>query len=206
MLIRVLLIAALLCAGAAAALVFEAASRTAGALSMIASAKASQSSVVQGQILARAEASLRDSWARPVLWHAGAAEALSGVYLLDAQIKSDPRLYAESAHWAQVAVQRAPVQPHAWTRLALLADAGYPNEVCDIAECLTKSWQVAAISDPETDCLRLELAHRHNLLLPRDPRIQAFLRSGATRRQAAQCLSFLDPGELYLLMMDAAVR
>jgi hypothetical protein len=206
MLIRALLIALVLCAAGGAVLVFEAASKTAGALTMIASARASQSGVVQGRILARAEASLRDSWARPVLWHAGAAEALSGVYLLNAQLKSEPRLYAESAHWAEVAVRRAPVQPHAWTRLALLADAGYPNEVCDIAECLTKSWRVAAISDPETDCLRLELAHRHNLLLPRDARIHAFLRSGVSRRQAAQCLSFLDPGELYALMMDAALR
>lgn len=206
MLIRALLSALILCAAAGAALVFEAASKTAGALTMIASARESQSSVVQGRILARAETSLRDSWARPTLWHAGAAEALSGVYLLDAQIKSDPRLYAQSAHWAQVAVQRAPVQPHAWTRLALLADAGYPNALCDPADCLTKSWQVAAISDPETDCVRLQLAHRHNLLLRRDPRIDAFLRSGVSRRQAAQCLSFLDPAELYALMMDAAVR
>ena len=206
MLIRALLVALVLCAAAGAMLIFEAASKTAGALTMIASARASQSDVVQGQILARAQTSLRDSWARPTLWHAGAAEALSGVYLMDAEIKSDPRLDAESAHWAEVAVRRAPVQPHAWTRLALLADAGYPNEVCDLADCLTKSWQVAAITDPETDCARLQLAHRHNLLLPRDARIHAFLRSGVSRRQAAQCLSFLDPTELYALMMDAAAR
>ncbi|MEZ5960631.1 MAG: hypothetical protein R3C30_09435 [Hyphomonadaceae bacterium] len=206
MLVRALSTVALVCATLGAAIVFEAASKTAGALDMIVSAKASQSPVVQGQLLARAEASLRDSWAHPTLWHAGAAEALSGVYLLDAQITSDPQLYAESVRWAEASIRRAPVQPHAWTRLALLSDAGYPNTLCDVADCLTNSWHVAAMMDPETECLRLQLAHRHQLLLPRDPRIGAFLRSGVSRRRAAQCLSFLPPQDLYELMMDAAAR
>lgn len=206
MIVRVLLGIVALCAFAGAAAIFEAASKTANALDMINSARASQSAVVQSQILARAEASLIGSWARPTLWHAGAAEALSGAYLLDAEIKSDPALYAESARWAEASLRRAPVQPHAWTRLALLSDAGYPNPLCDVAECLAKSWQVAAITDPETDCVRLELAHRHHLLLPQDPRISAFLRSGVSRRQAAQCLSFLEPDALYQAMMEAAAR
>ncbi|MCC6789914.1 MAG: hypothetical protein IT547_18965 [Hyphomonadaceae bacterium] len=206
MLVRALLVMLVLCALISAALVFEAASKTASALDMIRSAKASQSPVVQSQILLRAETSLRESWARPTLWHAGAAEALSGAYMLDAEIRSDPQLYAESARWAEISLRRAPVQPHAWTRLALLSDAGYPNSLCDIAECLTKSWQAAAITDPETDCARLQLAHRHDLLLPQDPRISTYLRSGVSRRQAAQCLSFLEPDVLYDALMDTAGR
>lgn len=206
MLVRGVLVAAVLCALAGAATVFEAASTTANALNMIASARASQSPVVQRQILTRAETSLRDSWARPTLWHAGAAEALSGAYLLHAQINSDPRLYTQSALWAETSLRRAPVQPHAWTRLALLSDGGYPNQLCDVAECLTRSWQVAAITDPETDCARLQLAHRHHLLLAEDPRIAAFLRSNVSRPRAAQCLSFLEPGSLYDAMMDAAAH
>lgn len=193
-----------LCALVGAALVFEAASKTANALEMIASARASQSAVVQSQILLRAQTSLRQSWARPTLWHAGAAEALSGVYMLDAEIESDPQLYAESARWAEVSLRRAPVQPHAWTRLALLSEAGYPNALCDTAECLTKSWQVAAITDPETDCVRLQLAHRLHLLLPQDARLSTYLHSGVSRRQAAQCLSFLEPEALYEALMDGA--
>lgn len=180
-----------------AAFVFEAASRTALALQMASSAGESESQEVKARLLERADASLRASWARPLAWHAGATEALSGILLLRAETTNDPAVFDESADWAARTVRLAPVQPHAWTRLALLTERGHPNPICDVVACLTKSWQVAPMIDPQTACVRLQLAHRAAMLVRNDARIDAYLASGVPSADAARCLNFLQPGELF---------
>ncbi len=206
MILRLILFALVAICLVGAAIVFEAASRTALALQMIASASESESTAVRARLLDRAEASLRISWARPADWHAGAAEALSGILLLKAEAENDPALYAQSADWAVRTLRLAPVQPHAWIRLALLAERGYPNPLCDVVTCLTKSWQVATMIDPETACVRLQLAYRAGMLTQDDPRIDAYLSSGVSQRHAARCLNFLAPNDLFEVLARAASR
>lgn len=189
-----------------AAVVFEAASRTSLALRMAASAGESQSLEVRTRLLERADASLRASWARPLAWHAGATEALSGILLLRAETTNDPAVFAESADWAARTVRLAPVQPHAWTRLALLAERGHPNPICDVVACLTKSWQVAPMIDPQTACVRLQLAHRAAMLTRDDARIDAYLASGVSSSEAARCLNFLAPSDLFETLARHAAR
>lgn len=204
MILRLILFAFVAICLAGAAIVFEAASRTALALQMVASASESESAPVRTRLLDRAEASLRTSWARPAEWHAGATEALSGILLLKAEVENDPALYSQSADWAVRTVRLAPVQPHAWTRLAVLAERGHPNPLCDVAACLTKSWRTATMIDPETACVRLQLSYRAGMLTRNDPRIDAYLSSGVTPRDAARCLNFLAPNDLFEVLARAA--
>ncbi len=197
MVLRLILFAFVASCFAGAAFVFEAASRTALTLNMVASAGESESTIVRDRLLSRAETELRTSWARSIEWHAGAIEALSGILLLKAETAGENRLYAESADMAVRTLRLAPVQPHAWTRLALLAERGHPNPLCDLAACLTNSWQIAPMIDPETACLRLQLSYRAQILAANDARIDAYIGSGVSRRVAARCLNFLAPADLF---------
>lgn len=197
MVLRLIIFACVASCFAGAALVFEAASRTALALNIVASAQESESGIVRDQLLNRAETELRSSWARPLEWHAGAVEVLSGTLLLKAEAHHQDQFYAESAELAVRALRLAPVQPHAWTRLALLAERGHPNRLCDFAACLAKSWQVAPMLDPETACLRLQMSNRAHMLAADDARIDAYIGSGVSRRVAARCLTFLAPHDLF---------
>jgi hypothetical protein len=206
MLVRLIFFAVAAICITGAAFVFEAASKTALALEMAANARASESGAVRDQLLQRAEASLRSSWAAPLDWHAGAAEAMSGILILRAEAQDDRALYAQSAAWAAHTVRLAPVQPHAWFRLALLAERGHANLICDAATCLENSWRSAAMTDPETACARLQLAHRLGLLSADDPRIDAYLRLRAPRRAVAQCLNFLTPEALFEALARDAQR
>ncbi|WP_228445786.1 hypothetical protein [Terricaulis silvestris] len=153
------------------------------------------------RLLERAELGLKQSWALPTRWHAGAAEALSAVIFLKAETLGDASLFEQSARWATHTVRLAPVQPNAWIRLAALAERGYGNSVCDIDLCLERSWSVALMVEPEPACARLQLAQRRNLLTPNDARIEAYLDGGASRSEAARCLSFLPPDELFQTLM-----
>lgn len=185
------------------ALVFEAASRTAIAVELIERARVASSPQVARQLLGRAETGITQSWARPALWHAGASEALSGAYLLHGQAEADERLLRESARWAAHAVRLAPVQPNAWIRLALLAEAGQPNPVCTAAACLEKAWQSAPVLSGESACARMRLTHRLGQLSEDDLRLVAFVRTARSPREAARCLSFLAPEQLYEVLMAA---
>lgn len=190
-----------------AAIVFEAASATSLALDAAAKARDSESTVVRQRLLLRGQTLVAESWARPALWHAGAAEALSGIYFLQAQETHDAALFQQSVASASQAVRLGPVQPHAWTRLALLAEAGHPNTVCNIDACLAQSWATARMIDPETACMRLHLAHRRGQLHADDPRIDDYLRSGVSRRMASACLSFLPGDQLFnALARNASLR
>jgi hypothetical protein len=189
-----------------AATIFEAASATSIALNAISAAQTSDSDPVRQRLLDHAERTLRSSWARPLEWHAGATEALSAAYQLDGQLRGDPNLLTQSAFWAEKTVRLAPVQPHAWTRLAILAEQGHANTVCTLEVCLAKSWQTAPMIDPATGCARLQVAFRRNLLAADDPRIDAYLKSGPSRREAVQCLSFLPAGTVFQTMLRAQSR
>jgi hypothetical protein len=189
---------ALLCFTAA---IFEAASVTAQALTDIASAQINTAPSVQVQLLQRAENSILSDWTHPTTWHAGAAEALSAAYLLDGDAQNSPALLDRSAFWAAQTVRMSPIQPNAWTRLALLAERGHVNRVCTVEECLARSWAAAPVTDPQTGCVRLQLAQRRGLLVRQDRRIDDYLASGPQIEDAARCLSFLPPSEVFQAIM-----
>jgi len=181
----------------ASSFIFEGASATSLALDTAAKAQASDSAVVRQRLLARAEHIITESWVEPERWHAGAAEALSGIYLRQTQENSDSALFERSVALASHAVRLAPVQPHAWTRLALLAELGHTNSACAIDTCLVHAWTTARMIDPETACTRLRLTHNRGQLTGDDPRIDDYLRSGISRRAASDCLVFLPGDQLF---------
>jgi hypothetical protein len=206
MALRVILITVLAGFFAAALWVFEAASATDIALNMALAAKSSDSPNVRIRLLDRAEQTLRRSWANPSGWHAGATEALSAIYLLKSEANANPALAEQSVRWAVRTIRLAPVQPHAWTRLAVLAERGHPNPVCALTTCLQQSWRVAPMIDAETACTRLQLAYRHRLLATDDERINAYLHSGVSRREAVRCLAFLPPNTLLETLFSSPLR
>ncbi len=186
------------------ACVFEAASKTRGALELIASARAVEEPL-HAQMLSGAAQSIEQSWARPALWRADAAEALSAIYALQAQAASGDRaLYQRSVEQAAMAVRLAPVQPQAWARLAAFAQMGLPNVPCKVAACLAMSWRAAKMTDPQTGCARLQIADAAGLLSPgRDERIVWYVRSGVGREDIARCLTFLPPPARFQYLLEA---
>ncbi len=204
MVVRFTLLALIVALASLCALVFEASTRTAIALTLIERAAISPSPTVRTQILAQAQAQLLQSWAQPARWHAGAAEALSGVYYARGTVDSaEIDALTESARWAQHAITLSPIAPNSWIRLAALSERGIANNLCDVRTCLAHSWRAAPLLDGPSGCERLRLGYRAGLIDGADPRLKAFLRI-EPRRSAAQCLSFLAPEELYALMMETA--
>jgi hypothetical protein len=186
----------------AAFFVFDAASNTSLALGLATSARATQSAVIREHLLNSAENALENAWSQPAAWHAGASEALSGIYFYRGAAANDPALLDRSVKWAEKTVTLAPVQPHAWARLAALSEAGHRNPLCDVRGCLDNSWMTGPMIDPETACERLQLAHQQGLLLDNDPRIESYVRSGVQSRQAAQCLaSFMSSDQLFRALL-----
>lgn len=206
MIFRFILVTFALAALAASSLVFEAASATSLALDTAAKARASDSPVVRQRLLMRAEHLIAGSWAAPQHWHAGAAEALSGIYFMRAQENNESELFEQSAALAGHAVRLSPVQPHAWMRLALLAEGGYVNSVCDIDACLAHAWATARMIDPETACTRLRLTYRRNQFMGDDPRIDDYLHSRVSRRAAGACLAFLPGDQLFAALARSPNR
>lgn len=200
MIVRVVVVAASLLGMIAACCVFDAASRTALALRSLDAARAAQSDAVRVRLLDQAETLILSAWSGAAHWHAGANEALSGILFERATLAGDAGDYAASAHWAQTALQRAPVQPHALIRLALMAETGRANAMCNARACLERSWALAAMLEPDNACTRLRTAHRLGALTQHDPRLDDYMRSGVSRRAAAQCLVFLEPNALYALL------
>ncbi|MDZ4690058.1 hypothetical protein [Terricaulis sp.] len=186
------------------AIAFEASAQTSVALELIERARVSTSQRVQTQLLTRAEHTLQNSWARPVLWHAGASEALSGAYYAHGLVAQDTALLRQSANWAENTVRLAPVQPHAWIRLAALDEGGIANSLCRVTECLAHAWRVAPLLNGAGGCERLRIAYRVGALTSADARIDAYVQTHP-RRIAAACLDFLPPAELYEALMRDAV-
>jgi hypothetical protein len=157
------------------------------------------------EMLTRAAAEVEQSWARPAEWHAGAAEALSAVYALKAEAAGgDRELFARSIAAAKRAVSLAPVQPQTWARLAAFAQMGLPDVPCSVAQCLDMSWRSARMTDPQTACIRLRIAHAEGLLTgPDDPRVVWYVQSGVGPAEIARCLDFMPTEALFRHMLDA---
>lgn len=161
--------------------------------------------------LARATARVEQSWARPMLWNARTAEALSAIYALRAETSGDSALLAESVRAARRAVRLSPVQPRTWTRLAKLALVGAPGVPCTVEECLRISWLAAPLVDPETDCIRIRLWVEARLPIDsirphiRNLALSNYQRVGTGVDGLERCLSFLAPSERfqYLTMARA---
>jgi hypothetical protein len=187
------------------ALVFEAASKTAIAQAAIRAAPSLEGMDSRDETLARAVQDMETSWAEPAEWHAGAADALSALYALQAEAAGGDRaLYAKSIAAASRAVTLAPVQPHAWTRLAAFAQMGLPDVPCSVGECLDMSWRAARMTDPQTACARLRIAHAEGLLTdPNDLRIKWYVQSGAPPTEIARCLDFLSSEPLFQSLLEA---
>jgi hypothetical protein len=204
MMLRVLFVSFLLVCIAGAAIVFEAASQTRIALEREEAAASTDSPEVRDRILQAGITGLEASWARPLTWHAGANEALSAIYArYGAARNGDPALYDASIAAASRAVALSPVQPHAWARLAAFAAMGRPHVPCSVRQCLERSWESSKMVDAETACARLRIAHDAHLLNePKDERIAWYLGSNATNEQVGRCLSFLNPTDLFRLLLD----
>lgn len=164
------------------------------------------------QALLRATHRVEQSWARPTLWNARAAEALSAIYALHAETSGDAALLAESVRAARQAVRLSPVQPQTWTRLAKLALMGAPGVPCTVEECLEISWRAAPIADQDTDCARIRLWIEAGLLIEdvrphiRDLALSNYLRSGPNIDALEQCLSFLPASDRFQYLTMARTQ
>ena len=192
------------------ALVVEAGAGAAAGVDAFNAARASESANVRTRIAANALSRLETSWARPLTWHAGAAEIASGLYALraDAAGASSDRNagadYARSAALAARAVQLSPVLPSAWLRLAVLGARGHANSVCAPVDCLEQSWRVVPILDAETECLRLQTAYRLGANQTARAHLGAYLRTPASLRAKAQCLApVMTSTQLFSALLSA---
>ena len=190
---------------ALSAVAFEAAEKTEIAIDLIRASHAMEPPSLRAQVLAQAADQIEASWAQPAQWHAGAAETLSAIYALQGEAAhGDNALYAKSIAAASHAVALAPVQPQAWARLAAFAQMGLPGVPCSVATCLDMSWRSARMTDPETACIRLRIAHAEGLLIdPNDARIAWYVRSGVAPQEMAQCLDFLPTNTVFRLLINA---
>ncbi|MBL8544349.1 MAG: hypothetical protein JNJ63_11140 [Hyphomonadaceae bacterium] len=203
---RTVLAVLFLLAALGCALAFEAASAAAAALELAARAEASPTAGIKQRLLQRARERLESSWAEPLAWHAGAAEALSGVLYEQAAASGTSELYRASGVFAERAVRLSPVIANAWTRLAVLDRAGFGRPICSAAQCLANSWRAAPLLAGESACARIRVQNSVTPLSPDDGRIQAFLDSQSSERAAARCLDFLPPQELYRALLEARAR
>jgi hypothetical protein len=184
-----------------AAFVFDAASKTALAIAVADSARRAPSPAARARYVDQAERDFGAGLAFAAHWHAGAAEALSGLALIRASAEGDVARLKQSAAWAEQAVAEAPVQPHSWARLAVLTELGLSSRACITEQCLTNSWRTGPMIGGETGCSRLRLANRLQKLSASDRRIALYLASGVSNEEAASCLSFLAPDELFALLL-----
>lgn len=205
-----LLAAALLFASAAgAALVAEAAGAADRALRHAHAAVNTQRGAMLTEELAGAAAMLDASWAKPLTWHAGAIEAQSwistqrGLAAQDEEAATARRHFQAGAALAVRGLDRAPVQPAAWARLAGLSDAGAAQTRCDVRTCLTHSWRAARMAQAETACPRLQIAYQHGFLRRNDVRIQWVARSDYWGEVMRRCVAFMRPADMFRALMIA---
>ncbi|MGE0046806.1 MAG: hypothetical protein AB7J28_05525 [Hyphomonadaceae bacterium] len=201
--LRIVAIALAVCAALGSLVVFEAASKT-GLANVAANAAARTVNPGQrAQRLAEARALVEASWAAPARWHAGAVEARSWIYALEAQGRRQRgSAFAEaSAANAAYGVALAPIQPVAWARLAAFAASGRETLACDLPTCLARSWEAAPMTDAATACARLQLAQRTERIAVTDPRVTWFVRSGFQPRTIARCLDFLPTRDVLHILV-----
>lgn len=193
--------ALMLCASLA---VFNAAAATQNALTLAESARGAGPSPARAAALVRAEATLSQAWSRPLTWHAGALEAQSWIAALRAEAANDPQALAQSAQAAARGVTLAPVQAHAWMRLAALDARAIPNSQCDAAGCLDQSWSAAPMAEPETACARIGLTRSLGVSFEvGDQRLRDYAASGPEPSAMADCLAGLPPEALFPLLLEA---
>jgi hypothetical protein len=188
------------------ALTATAASDAEAGVRAVATADIIEATDAKARVLNAAAREIEGSWARPLTWHAGVTESLAGIYAALADIGPAPATLDAAAYWSERTVRMAPVQPRAWVRLAQLGEAGHPRAVCTPPECLNNSWAVAPVMDLEPACVRLRVAAQHQTIAPSDPRIGWALASMRLKRQAATCLSFLPPAELFHILLESELR
>lgn len=182
---------------------FEGASQTDDAFAII-EASLPLAPPLREAALAQASARLEQSWARPVLWNARAAEALSHIYALRAEASGQRALLAQSVIAARTALRLSPVQPQTWTRLAKLALLHAPGVPCTAQRCLELSWKAAPIADPATDCARLRLWVEAGLPVAQiRHRISTYARAEESLGAVEHCLSFLPPDERFQFLAMA---
>ncbi|MGH6949327.1 MAG: hypothetical protein ACREH4_00490 [Vitreimonas sp.] len=199
MLLSLLAAAILACAA-----VFEAATQTQAAVDVASTAQRTPSPQLRERILRGAATRLQSSWARPALWSADAAEALSAVEALRGNaVGGAAAHYAESMHWATRATKLGPAQARSWARLAEFSLMGVPGAPCEPHVCLERSWAAAPMSDAAFDCARLRLAYAAGGQAPSRERVAWYLRSGVGSDDAAACLTFLPRAEVLQLMLQA---
>lgn len=181
---------------------FEAATQTQAAREVVASAQALPPDLREAT-LRQTAARLEQNWSRPLLWHAGAADALSALLALRWEIaQEDPDLLRQSADAARQALRLSPSDFAPWVRMAKLDLAGAPSVTCRAEQCLLISWRAAPLADPETDCVRLRLWREAGLPLTAiSAHIERYVRSGVGADTAARCLSFLSANERFLYLM-----
>lgn len=147
---------------------------------------------------------LERSWARPLDWHAGAGEAKSWMLAQRAALTGEPpATVAASAQAAAASLARAPVQPGAWVRLAALVDAGAPGDVCDVRECLNRSWSAAQMADAPVACSRLRIAYENGFLRRDDVRIAWVAQSDYWGSVMRSCFAFMRPADMFRALMIA---
>lgn len=192
-----------------AAMVAEAAGAADRALKQAHAAVNTHQGAMLTEELAGAAAILEASWARPLAWHAGAIEAQSwisaqrGVAARDAEAAVAQRHFADSAALALRGLDRAPVQPAAWARLAGLAEAGAAQARCDVRACLSHSWRAARMARAEIACPRLQIAYEHGFLRRNDVRIQWVARSDYWGEVMRRCVAFMRPADMFRALMIA---
>lgn len=202
--VKAMLLSLLAAAILACAAVFEAATQTQAAVDVASAAQQTPSPELRERILRGAATRLQSSWARPALWSADAAEALSAVEALrgNAAGGAAPH-YVESVRWAARATTLGPAQARSWARLAEFSLMGVPGAPCEPQVCLARSWTAAPMSDAAFDCARLRLAHAAAVSEPSRERIVWYLRSGVGSDDAVACLTFLPRTEVLQLMLHA---
>lgn len=181
------------------AAVFDAAATTQTALDLGRAAQLLPRGSGRAEVLDRATQVLETSWSRALSWHAGALEALSWIEALRADNDaSDRAALARSRAAAERSLQRAPVQPLVWVRLAALAQAGEPTQLCDARTCVERSYASGPMIDPAPACDRLQIARRAGLDSERmNAAIEAYLAARPAAPDAAACLWFLNPDERF---------
>lgn len=199
-----------LAVAAGCAFVFEAASVADRVTGLAGDAVQAESPGLRTALLSRAESIAAASWAAPGRWHARTLDALGWVHALQAdQAASEPALREEAAARSvaasEAAVRLAPVQGAAWFRLAGYAHSGVPNGVCQPAACLDNSWRATPMTaNYELACGRLRLAHALGQTITHDDwRVANFAASGFGRQRIASCLGFMDPGEMFQVLLQA---
>jgi hypothetical protein len=148
---------------------------------------------LRARLLERAESLTSGSWSGVTYWHGGAAEIASWIASLRS-VEGSADAGARAARAGERAVRLAPVQPITWMRLAALGKSGEDIGACAPAQCLERSWESAAVIEPEPGCARVQVSVAEGLMPDNDdPRFGAYVTTLRDRRHAVNCFGALAP-------------